>query len=272
MDIGAIVIAAVSLGLLGLVFGVILAFASRAFAVEQDERIPQITECLPGANCGGCGYAGCTALAAAIAEGKAPVNACPVGGAPSAERIAEIMGVAALTAEPMRACVHCCGTDGDAVKRYRYEGISDCEAVLRLGGGEKACTYACVGLGSCVRACPFGALSLRDGVAAVDLAKCTGCGQCLTACPKGLISLIPLSHSYYVGCSNRDRGGETKKVCKAGCIGCKLCERNCPAGAITVTDNFAKIDYEKCTDCGLCAEKCPVKIIRRRGEEPPAES
>ena len=110
MDIGAIVIAAVSLGLLGLVFGVILAFASRAFAVEQDERIPQITECLPGANCGGCGYAGCTALAAAIAEGKAPVNACPVGGAPSAERIAEIMGVAALTAEPMRACVHCCGS------------------------------------------------------------------------------------------------------------------------------------------------------------------
>ncbi len=256
MDIGAIVIAAVSLGLLGLVFGVILAFASRAFAVEQDERIPQITECLPGANCGGCGYAGCTALATAIAEGtalataiaegKAPVNACPVGGAPSAERIAEIMGVAALAAEPMRACVHCCGTDGDAVKRYRYEGIQDCEAVLRLGGGEKACTYACVGLGSCVRACPFGALSLKDGVAAVDLAKCTGCGQCLSACPKGLISLIPLSHSYYVGCSNRDRGGETKKVCKAGCIGCKLCERNCPTGAITVTDNFAKIDYTKC--------------------------
>lgn len=248
---------------LGILFGVLLCIASKAFEVKSDPRVEQIKECLPGANCGGCGFSGCGDLAERIVKGDAKPNACPVGGADTAAKIAEIMGVAAEEPIRMRAQVMCSGVDGKAFKKYIYEGEADCSAAAKLGCGDKMCPNGCVGLGSCVKHCRFGAISIVDGVAVVDYEKCTGCGVCASFCPKKIIKLVPFDAVYHVGCSSLDKGAVTRTYCDAGCIGCKLCEKACESGAITVTDNVAKIDYTKCTDCGKCAEKCPKKIIKK---------
>ncbi|MDR0405170.1 MAG: Fe-S cluster domain-containing protein [Clostridiales bacterium] len=261
-----ILIAVTALGAIGLALGLLLAGASKYLAVPRDARVPSITEALPGANCGGCGFAGCGALASAIAEGKAAVTACPVGGERVSAKIAEIMGVEASPAQRTAALVLCSGVDGAAKKKYQYEGAADCAAVSRLAGGDKSCRYGCLGYGDCVRACQFGAIRVTDGVARVDREKCTACGMCAAACPKGVIRLIPADKSYSVSCSSRDKGSAMKNLCGAGCIACRLCERACPAGAVTVTDNIAEIDYAKCTDCGECFRKCPRKIIRKSAE------
>lgn len=262
MDIKIILAAILSLGGMGVLFGVILAIAGKMFEVKTDERIPQIIECLPGANCGGCGFAGCAAYAAAVATGTAAPSCCPVGGETAGQKIAEIMGLVLQAEEKRCAIVHCCGTDAAAVKKYEYEGICDCTAAMRLGGGSKACPYSCTGLGSCVEACKFDAIHVVDGVAVVDEEKCTSCGACVLACPKNLITLIPVSKPYYVGCLNKDKGVITKNDCAVGCIACRICEKECPSDAIHVIDNCARIDYDKCTACGACVEKCPKKIIR----------
>ncbi len=249
--------------LLGGGFGLVLALAARVFAVKRDERIPQIEEALPGANCGGCGYSGCAAYAEAIVKGEAPVNRCAVGGAAAIEEIAAIMGVEAAPTEARRAYVLCCGEHGVAQEKYRYEGAPDCASAARLGGGPKACPQSCVGLGSCAAACPFGAITAENGLAKVDPAICTGCGTCLSACPKRLIHLIPASASYAVFCRSTESGKDTRAACTAGCIGCRICEKKCPTGAIRVEGNLAEINYDLCTNCGACAEACPRKIIRK---------
>ena len=265
MDWMNIIAAVLSLGLMGLLFGAVLAVASRVFEVKTDERIPQIIESLPGANCGGCGFAGCSAYANAIVEGKAGCGCCPVGGEEAAKKIAGIMGLTAEKQTRMCAAVHCCGTGSATAKKYTYRGIGDCNAVMRLGGGEKACPYSCTGLGNCARACKFDAMHIVDGVACVDRAKCTACGMCVASCPKGLVELVPYDNPYYVGCSNRDKGVLTKNDCTVGCIACRMCEKACEQDAIHVMDNRARIDYHKCIGCGACAEKCPKKIIRAAG-------
>lgn len=246
---------------LGAVMGALLAVASRVFAIRKDERAEQINECLPGANCGGCGYTGCSALAEAIAKGEAKVNQCTVGGAETAEKIAAIMGVEAGRTVRMRAQVMCSGTSEYAKKKYIYEGVPDCEAAVKMGGGDKVCQNGCIGLGSCVKACPFGAIEVKQGVAAVDYSKCRGCGVCLAACPKGIIRLIPFDSRHWVGCMSLEDGKTTRKFCDIGCIACKLCEKNCPHGAIEVKQSIASIDYEKCTGCDACVDKCPRHII-----------
>lgn len=248
---------------LGVLFGVLLSVASRVFEVKTDPRVDQIKECLPGANCGGCGFSGCGDLAERIVKGEAKTNACPVGGVEAAGKIAEIMGVEAEAPVRMRAQVMCSGVNGLAVKKYIYEGEADCNAAVKLGCGDRMCPNGCVGLGSCVKHCRFGAISVIDGVAVVDYEKCTGCGVCASFCPKKIIKLVPFEAEYHVGCSSLDKGAVTRTYCDAGCIGCKLCEKACESGAITVFDNVAKIDYTKCTDCGKCAEKCPKKIIKK---------
>lgn len=245
----------------GLAFGLLLALASKYLSVEQDERVPRIVEVLPNANCGGCGYAGCSAFAQAVADGAAPANGCTVGGNTVGQAVAEIMGVAFEAREPVRAYVRCRGTSGAAALRYAYAGEQDCRMAMRTSGGQKACSFGCLGFGTCVQACSFGAIDMQDGVARVDPEKCSGCGACVRACPKGLIGLIPVSAKYVVACRSQDKGAAMKAICSAGCIGCKLCEKNCEAGAVTITDNRAEIDYTKCTGCGVCAEKCPKKII-----------
>lgn len=258
-----ILTAVLCVGGIGIVFGILLAIASKFFAVEKDPRLELIEEALPGANCGGCGYAGCANMAAAILDGSAPVSGCPVGGEASASKIAEIMGVEAATGEKLVAAVMCTGKCGE--DRFDYKGLENCLAAANLGGGFKGCKFACMGLGSCVKACPFGAMEIKDGVAEVNEDKCKACGKCVETCPKGLIKLVPSSRAVEVKCSSKDKGIVTKNTCETGCIGCKMCERNCESGAVKVTDNLAEIDYSKCTGCGVCAEKCIRKTIIKRG-------
>lgn len=246
---------------LGLLMGALLALASKLFAVKKDEKAEAIKECLPGANCGGCGYSGCDAYAAAVSAGDAPVNKCSVGGAEAASKIAQIMGVDAGEQVRMRAQVMCSGTGEYAKMKYIYEGIDDCVAASKIGGGDKMCKNGCIGLGTCVRACPFDAIVVENGVAAVDYSKCKGCGICVSACPKGIIKLIPFDAKHWVGCMSVDDGKNTRKVCDVGCISCKLCQKNCPAGAINVDNFVASIDYDKCTGCDICTDKCPRHII-----------
>ena len=249
--------------LLGGLFGLALAVAARAFAVKQDERIPKMTEILPGANCGGCGYSGCGAYAEAIAKGEAGVGRCAVGGAPVSEALAAIMGVEATHAASRRAYILCCGDCHTAHEKYRYEGVQDCAAAARLGGGAKSCPQSCVGLGSCAAACPLGAILVKDGLATVDPARCVGCGACLSACPKHLIHLMPSGATYAVRCSSTEGGKETRAACARGCIGCRICEKKCAAGAIKITNALAEIDLDLCTGCGACAEACPRGIIQK---------
>ena len=246
---------------ISLVLGAMLAIASIVFAVKVDPKIPEITDVLPGANCGGCGFSGCAACAEAIVNGEAKVTACPVGGQAVADKIAEIMGVNAGTVTRMRAQVMCSGTHSNAKQKYVYEGPHDCAAAMRLGGGPKDCPNGCIGFGTCEAICPNDAIKVENGVAVVLAEHCIGCGICVETCPKHIIKLIPFDAPVHVGCSSLDKGNITRTYCEVGCIGCKMCTKVCDTGAITVTGSIAEIDYEKCIHCGKCVEKCPRKII-----------
>lgn len=260
--VAGILHAAILIGVIGILIGLLLGFAAIKLAVPVDEKEIEVREFLPGNNCGGCGYAGCDALAKAIAAGEAPVNACPVGGAAVAGKIGAVMGVDAGEAVRMVAFVKCNGTCDKAGLKANYYGISDCKRAAAIPGrGDKACSFGCMGFGSCVAACQFDAIHVVDGVAVVDKEKCVACGKCAEECPNHLIEMVPYDASYGVACSNQDKGPKVMAVCDTGCIGCGLCVRQCESGAVTVENNVAHIDQNKCTDCGKCAEKCPKKII-----------
>ncbi len=251
-----------SMGALGLILGALLAIASKIFAVEKDEVAEAITQVLPGANCGSCGFAGCSAYASAISKDGAKINACSPGGQNAADAIAGILGVESAQVEEKIAVVRCNGTKDVATDKYVYSGIEDCGAIATLqGAGQKSCGYGCLGFGSCIKVCSRGAISIENGIAVIDTEKCGGCGECVAACPKHLIEVVPKKTKYIVKCQSCDKGAQMKEKCSVGCIGCKICEKNCEAGAITIVNNHAVIDYEKCTGCGVCATKCPKKII-----------
>ncbi|GHU88823.1 electron transport complex protein RnfB [Clostridia bacterium] len=248
------------LGGIGLVFGLILAGASKVFAVPRDERYDDLIKTLPGANCGGCGFAGCEAYAVEVLAGNAATNLCPVGGEEVSARLAEVMGVQLTKNTRFTALVKCSG-GVRARKKFQYAGINDCVAAQRIGGGLLECRYGCLGLGTCVRACPFGAISVVDGVALVDHERCTGCMRCAEVCPKGVVQAVPYYADVNVCCSSKEKGASLRKMCEIGCIGCRLCEKVCKQDAIHVEGNLAVIDHEKCNSCGDCAEKCPRKLI-----------
>ena len=262
MNIVGIILAAVVVGGTGLFIGLFLGFAGKKFEVEVDEREEAICGVLPGNNCGGCGYAGCSGLAAAIVAGEAEIAACPVGGAPVAAQIAEIMGMEAGDTVRQTAFVKCGGTCDKAKTDYEYDGLSDCIMVnMMQNGGPKKCNYGCLGEGSCVKACPFDAIHIVNGVAVVDKEACKACGKCVAVCPKNLIELVPYDQKHLVNCSSQDKGKDVMAACSVGCIGCRMCVKVCEDSAISVVNNIAHIDPEKCTNCGKCAEKCPKKII-----------
>ena len=257
MIIATIVVAAV-----GLFIGLFLGLAAIKFSVEVDPREEEILGVLPGNNCGGCGFPGCSGLASAIVKGEAPVNGCPVGGDAVSAEIGNIMGVDAGESVKMVAFVKCKGDCETAKEDYEYTGTHDCSMMAFVpGGGPKSCNYGCLGNGDCVRVCPFDAIHVINGVAVVDKDACKACNKCVEACPKQLIELVPYTANRIVACSSKDKGPDVNKACGVGCIGCQLCKKNCPSDAITVDSFLAKIDYDKCTDCGICKEKCPKKTI-----------
>ena len=256
-----IVITTLVIAVIGIVVGAGLVYTGKKFEVKVDERESAVREVLPGNNCGACGYAGCDAMAAAIASGEAPANGCPVGGAPVAKQVAAIMGVNAEAVERKVAFVRCAGTCEATHNQGNYIGIQDCRSAVLAGLNVTDCGYGCLGFGSCATVCPQDAIRVIDGVAMVNRKKCVGCGLCVKACPRGLIELVPESKRVAVRCSNHDRGPMVKKVCSAGCIGCGVCTRQCEYDAIHVENSLAHVNYENCVQCGKCAEKCPVKVI-----------
>ncbi len=252
-----------ALGGMGVFFGGMLAYASHKFSVEVDPRVVQIREVLPGANCGGCGFPGCDGLANAIVAGSAEVNGCPVASAEASNRIAEIMGKAAVESEKKVARVICAGGTDKCVQKFEYTGIKDCKAASMIKGGRKSCNFGCLGYGSCVAVCPFDAIEITENhVAKINDNKCTGCGKCVEECPQNVIVMVPFSNRIHVNCNNKEPVKKTlNKRCKVGCISCKQCAKVCEYDAIIFENNVAKIDYSKCQQCMKCVEKCPTKAI-----------
>ena len=256
-----IVSAVILCTIVGAVGAIVLVAASKFMAVEEDPRIEEVTNCLAGANCGGCGYAGCADYAKAVVMDGVPCDKCAPGGPKAAAAIAKIMGGEASAVEK-KAVVQCQGSSEHCKPAYDYKGIQTCAAAASIAGGPSACAYGCLGLGDCTRACKFDAIHVINGVAVVDRKKCTGCTACTVTCPRHVIQMKPIAPQPAVKCSNKDKGALVNKTCKVGCIACGLCVRNCPNQAIFLKDNVAVIDYTKCNGCGTCVSKCPKKAIQ----------
>lgn len=254
-------IPALILGVCGAIAGILLTVASKIFHVEVDERIEKISEALPQANCGACGYAGCADYAAAIVNNGAATNLCRPGGSDAAKKIAEILGASAEEVIPMTAVVRCNGDCNATSTAFDFTGVQTCKAVKRFYGGNGLCKYGCIGLGDCAAVCEKNAIRIENSVARVITSLCGACGQCAAVCPNSLITIKPLAKRIDVLCSSAANGKATKLSCRNGCIGCKICEKKCPAEAIKVENFHAAIDYEKCTNCGECMNVCPVKAI-----------
>ena len=245
------------------VAGVMLLVFSHFFSVPENPKKAIIRECLPGINCGACGYKGCDDYAAALAEeeGVKP-NLCIPGAQGVADRIGEILGVVAEPFEDVVAFVACNGTCDANPPKAKYEGVETCYAASMIYGGSNSCSYGCLGFGDCAAACPSGAICMVDGIAHVNTALCLGCGLCAKTCPKHIINMLPQNSGTVVMCSNKQKGADARKACKNACIACKKCEKTCPNGAITVKDNLAVIDYDKCTNCGECIKECPTGCLK----------
>lgn len=262
-----ILIPAVVLTALGILFGAGLAWAGKVFAVQVDPRVEAVRTCLPGVNCGACGYPGCDGIAEAIVNGEAPLSACPVGGADCAAAIASILEREPEAFVPYVATVICQGGNGVCHTKYEYFGEQDCRAAALASGGSKACRYACLGLGTCARNCPFDAIEMVDGMARIDAEKCTGCKTCVASCPKNVLRMEPRDRIVGIRCRATEKGKAVRDACGAGCIACGRCAKACPHDAIIMTDNLPALDYEKCVQCLECARACPTGAIWGEGVE-----
>jgi electron transport complex protein RnfB len=250
------------IGGIGLASAAALAVAEKFFSVQEDPRVGKVAELLPGVNCGGCGYAGCADYARAIVLHGAPCTLCAPGGATCAHAVAAFLGMEAVALEKRVALVLCCGDDSEATRRAAYNGITDCAAAQATAGGDKGCTYGCLGYGSCARICPVDAISIQNGLAKVDKAACIACGKCVAACPRKIIKLVPAAAEIHVLCSSKDKGPAVKKVCGTGCIGCRMCTKFAD-GAINMDGFLAVVDYTKPLTNEETIAKCPVKCIRK---------
>ncbi|MCI8473988.1 MAG: RnfABCDGE type electron transport complex subunit B [Oscillospiraceae bacterium] len=258
-----VVLAVLSVTVIAFLCAVMLVIASKVMAVPEDPLFPAVRECLPGANCGACGYAGCDGYAKALATGEEKrTNLCVPGGDGTAANIAGVLGVEAEDVVEMMAAVFCGGDCTLAPERADYQGARTCAAAKLLSGGPKACPYGCLGFGDCANVCPVGAISIVKGIAVVDPKVCIGCGLCSKTCPNHIIHMIPQVQKVFDRCSNPNMGKPVMDVCKAGCIGCTKCAKVCPEGAITMEGNLAHVDHSKCTGCGSCVENCPTKSIQ----------
>jgi len=256
-----IIIAVVSVTSIGAICALILNVASKFLYVKIDDRITELTDIMPGANCGACGYPGCSGYAEALVSGAKP-NLCTPGGVKVLENISAILGIETGSIEKKIAVVYCRGDNRKRQKKMEYMGgLKSCEAAKPLFGGEGACTFGCIGYGDCKEACPSNAICMEDGLAKIIPSLCTGCGLCVKACPNHLILIENAARAAFISCRNIEKGAVTRKKCTTGCIACNKCVRECPSTAIVVENNLARIDYEKCSDCGHCAEVCVTKCI-----------
>lgn len=252
------------LAIIALVCAVLLTLSAAFFGVEENENIPKIRECLPGANCGACGFSGCDGYAKALAEGVTDnPSLCTPGGDGTSREVAAIMGLTPSNVVERVAYVACNGSRHPEEKKYDYNGPKSCAAAKLNLAGDRHCSFACLGYGDCVAVCPRDAIKINaeNCVAEIDPKKCIGCSLCVKTCPNGIISLVDDTRTVVVKCKNQLKGADVRLACNNGCIGCRKCEKSCPAGAIKVENNLAVIDYEKCTDCGICHSVCPVKCI-----------
>lgn len=268
MDINAILIAMVSMGGLGAFFASGLSIANKKLYVEEDPRIALILEELPGANCGGCGLPGCGKFAECVVNGEIDINSCPVNSSEGIETIAEIMGVEAGQSEKMIARIFCQGGKYEAAKKSVYHGIESCIGATFGGGGDKLCSYGCIGFADCVNACPFDAMYMNNNNLPVVIEeKCTGCGNCVEACPRGVIELHPYSHRLFIFCKNHDSPKESRKTCLKACVGCSICVRKAGEENISMKNNLAVINYENSDGkAELPTDKCPTDVIILLGQ------
>ena len=264
----------VVLAFLGIIFGVALAIVASRFVVKTDPKVEKVREVLPGANCGACGFAGCMGYAEAVVSiADVAANLCAPGKAAVAEKVAEITGKKAEKVDPKIARVFCQGGSSLSQRKFIYTGVQDCTAAVLAAGGDKSCEYGCLGYATCMRACPFDAITMSaDRLPIISKEKCTACGKCVAACPKQVIELGLMSKAVVISCHSRDKGIDVKKKCQVGCIACGICVRNCPVDAIKIDSNLARIDHATCIVCGLCVPKCPTKAIRDYVPERPKAS
>lgn len=265
-----ILIAVIVLGAIALVSAVVLYITSKRFAVYEDPRLETVTEALPGANCGGCGFPGCGGMADALVKGADTGSIeglfCPVGGQKVMENVADLLGMTVEKTDPMVAVVRCNGTCENRPRIAEYNGLRTCAAIHATGAGETACGFGCLGCGDCVSACQFEAIHMNPetGLPEVDDEKCTACGACVKACPRSIIELRkkgPKNRRIYVQCVNKDKGPAAMKACKVSCIACGKCFKACKFDAITIENNLSYIDYNKCKMCRKCVNECPTHAI-----------
>lgn len=256
-----ILFAVAIIGGIGLLGGILLSVISHICDKgDENQRLADIRDALPGANCGACGYAGCDSYAEAVEKGEAEPNLCAPGGNDTAEKLSEILGVEISVTKKV-AKVMCNGCDANAVLKYNYTGMQSCRAAAMLSGGDKVCEFGCLGLGDCISACQYNAISIVEGVAVIDKELCGGCGACAKVCPKQVISVVVDKKSANIPCNNKQKGAAARKACKVACIGCNACVRACEFDAVKVENFLATVDAEKCTACGKCVSACPQKII-----------
>ena len=266
MDTNTILVAVYSVTIIGVICAAVLCVASKFMHVKVDERLAQLSEIMPGANCGACGFPGCSGYAKAIIVNGAKPNLCPPGGADLIAKISEIIGISGIDTEAVVkkiAVVHCMGDNTAQQKKMEYKGFPSCTGAKQLFGGDPACSFGCLGYGDCQKACPANAICMENGLAHILKDLCTGCGLCIKACPNKIMTIDSAAIPVIIACKNVEKGAVVRKKCSFGCIACTKCVKECPEGAIVMEENLARIDYAKCSGCGKCVEVCMTKCIRK---------